>query len=143
MPACWVQRWRKVPRDWISEAKPSPLTSWGTEPSTNRQVTSVPGATSMAGGRNLRSLASTVVTPRTGGASAGEAAEPLWQATNVNTSTSRSGTRGRGRVGNGAPCPEASAGAERQRDQEDPADDQEGGQGELDDGDDPGRLGHL
>src|SRR4029450_1590747 len=87
----------------MSEAKPSPLTSWGTEPSSKRQVTSVPGATSIAGGRNLRSLASTVVTPLTGWLAAGEASGPVWQAANVNASTSRSGRSGRGRVGTGAP----------------------------------------
>jgi hypothetical protein len=79
--------------------EPVPLDVVGTEPSTNRQVTSVPGSTSIAGGRNLRFLASTVVTPRSGGASAVEAADPDWQAANVNVSTSRRARRRRGTRG--------------------------------------------
>src|SRR4029450_10888122 len=112
----------------MSEAKPSPLTSWGTEPWSKRQVTSVPGATSIAGGRNLRSLASTVVRPLTGWPAAGGGGEPDWQAANVNASTSRSGRRGRGRVGTGAPWQDGRLlGAEGEHDEEHAAEDEDPG----------------
>ena len=83
-------------------------------------------------------------TLRTGGVSAGEAADPAWQAANVNVSTSRSGAirRGGGGRARGLLGEDRSVvGAERGHDREHADQDQDGGQDELDDGDDAGRPG--
>src|SRR4029450_13274049 len=109
-------------------ATPTPFTSWGTEPSSKRQVTSVPGATSIAGGRNLRSLALTVVTPLTGWLAAGGGG----------------GRQGGGVWGREAPWRVGQLlGAEGENDQEHAAQDEDRGEDELDDGDDTGRPGQL